>query len=77
MKKKNFFIFFCSYYLCTLKQELHAHSVMSDFVTPMDSSLPDSSVHAIFQAKILEWVTISSYRGFSQLGDRTQFFCVS
>ena len=27
---------------------------------PMDCSLPGSSVHGIFQSKILEWVAISS-----------------
>ena len=26
---------------------------------PMDCSLPGSSIHRIFQAKILEWVAIS------------------
>ena len=26
---------------------------------PMDSSLPGSSVHGIFQARVLEWVTIA------------------
>ena len=26
---------------------------------PMDCSLPDSSVHGIFQARVLEWVAIS------------------
>ena len=40
---------------------------------PMDCSLPVSSVHGIFQAIILEWVTISFSRGSSQLRDRTQF----
>ena len=30
---------------------------------PMDYSLLDSSVHGIFQARILEWVAISSSRG--------------
>ena len=29
----------------------------------MDWSLPGSSVHGIFQARILEWVAISSSRG--------------
>ena len=33
---------------------------------PMDCSPPDSSVHGIFQAKILEWVAISSSRGSFQ-----------
>ena len=37
---------------------------------PMDCSLPVSSVHAIFQARILEWVTISFSRGSSQSRDR-------
>ena len=32
---------------------------------PMDCSPPDSSVHGISQAKILEWVTISCSRGSS------------
>ena len=26
---------------------------------PMDCSLPDSSIHGIFQARVLEWVDIS------------------
>ena len=33
---------------------------------PMDCSLPGSSVHGIFQARILEWVAISFSRGSSQ-----------
>ena len=33
---------------------------------PMNCSLPSSSVHEISQARILEWVAISSSRGFSQ-----------
>ena len=32
---------------------------------PMDCSLPDSSVHGIFQARILEWVAISFSKGSS------------
>ena len=34
---------------------------------PMDCSLPGSSVHGIFQARILEWVAIFSSRGISDL----------
>ena len=30
-------------------------SVMSDFCSPMDCSPPDSSVHGLLQARILEW----------------------
>ena len=33
---------------------------------PMDYSLPGSSVRGIFQARILEWVSISYSRGSSQ-----------
>ena len=38
---------------------------------PMDYSLPDSSVHGIFQARVLEWVAISFSRGSSWPRDRT------
>ena len=36
---------------------------------PMDCSPPGSSVHGIFQARILEWVAISFSRGSSQPRD--------
>ena len=35
----------------------------------MDYILPGSSVHAIFQARVLEWVAISFSRGSSQCRD--------
>ena len=37
---------------------------------------PVSSVHGIFQARILEWVAISSSRGSSQPGDWTCVPCI-
>ena len=40
--------------------------------SPMDCSPPGSSVHVILQARILEWVAISSSRGSSQPRDWTQ-----
>ena len=40
----------------------------------MDCSLPGSSVHGIFQARILEWVAISFSRRSSQLRDWTWVF---
>ena len=43
---------------------------------PMDCSLPGSSVHGIFQARILEWVAISFSRRSSQPRDQTQVSCV-
>ena len=38
----------------------------------MDCNLPDSSVHGILQARILEWVAISYFRGSSWPRDQTQ-----
>ena len=49
----------------------------STLCSPMDYSLPGSSVHGIFQAKILEWVAMPSSRGSSQLRDGTQVSCIA
>jgi len=38
----------------------------------MDCSPPGSSVHGILQATILEWVTISFSKGYSQPRDQTR-----
>ena len=43
---------------------------------PMDFSLPGSSIHGIFQARILEWVAISFSRGTSRPRDWTQVSCI-
>ena len=51
-------------------------SVMSNSVTPC-CSLPGSSAHGIFQARTLEWVSISYSRGSSQPRDRTCDSCIS
>ena len=39
---------------------------------PMDHSIPVSSVHGIFQARVLEWVAISFSRGSYWPRDRTR-----
>ena len=46
---------------------MHAKSLQScpTLSNPVDSSAPGSSIHGILQAKILEWVAISSSRGSS------------
>ena len=49
-------------------------SVLLVMSNPMDCSPPDSSVHGISQARILEWVAISSFRRSSWPRDQT---CVS
>ena len=40
--------------------------------SPMNCSPPDSSVHGIFQARILEWVAIPFSQGSSRPRDQTQ-----
>ena len=44
---------------------------------PVDWSLWFSSVHGVLQARILEWVAISSSRGSSQPRGQTRTSCVS
>ena len=44
---------------------------------PLDCSLPGSSLHGIFQARILEWVAISFSKGSSPPRDQTWVFCVA
>ena len=43
----------------------------------MDYGLPDSSVHVILQARILEWIAMPFPRGSSQPRDWTHIFYVS
>ena len=44
---------------------------------PMDCSLSGSSVHRILQARIMEWVVISSSRASSRSRDQTQVSCTA
>ena len=44
---------------------------------PMDYSPPDSSVHGILHARILELVAISLSRGSSRPKDQTQVSCIA
>ena len=44
---------------------------------PVDHSPPGSSVHGIFQARMLEWVAMPSSRGSSPPRDETRVSCVS
>ena len=55
---------------------LHAKSLQSclTLCNPIDYRPPDSSVHGILPARILEWVAVPFSRGSSQPRDRT---CVS
>ena len=44
---------------------------------PVDWSPPDSSVHGILQARILEWVAIPFFRRSSQPRHRTWVSCIA
>ena len=54
-----------------------AHMQSVQLWDPMDCSLPGSSVHEIFKARILEWVAISFSRGSFQPRRGTHLSCVS
>ena len=60
-------------------QNMHAKSLQSclTLCDLMDCSPPGSSIHGILQARILEWVAISSCRGSSQPENRTHVSYVS
>ena len=65
----------CVRFCCTTTWtscESESCSVVSDSVTPMDST-----VHGILQARILEWVAFPFSRGSSQPRDRTQVSCIA
>ena len=70
-------VYICVYLcMCVYVHACSATEVMSDlFCNAMDGSPSGSSVHEILQARILEWVAISSSRGSSQTRDWTCGSC--
>ena len=48
-----------------LESESEVAQLCLTLCDPMDCSLLDSSVHGIFQTRVLEWVAISFSRGSS------------
>ena len=62
-KKVDFFLI--------VRSEVKSLSHVMTLCDPMDYSLPGSSVHGIFQARVLEWVATSFSRGSSRPRDRT------
>ena len=64
--------------LCIIiKSESEVAQSCPTLCDPMDYSLPGSSVHVSFQARILDWAAISFSRGSSQPRDQTYVSCVS
>ena len=61
----------------TERKESEVPQSCSTLCDPMDCSLPASSIHGIFQARVLEWVAISFFRRSSQPRDWTQVSCIA
>ena len=62
-------------FISTMREDGYKSEVVQSYVTlcdPMDCSLPGSSIHGIFQTRVLEWVAISFSRGSSRPRDQTQ-----
>ena len=58
-----------------LKERKVAQSCLT-LCDPMDCSLPNSCVHGIFQAIVLEWIAISFSMVSSQPRDQTRVSCI-
>ena len=72
MLTKNFFPYTYTFNQGYKESESKATQSCLTLWDPMDCSLLGSSVHGIFQARVLEWVAISVSRGSSRPKDRTQ-----
>ena len=62
---------FCNIHVLMKMKKMKSLSRVRLFATPWDCSLPGSSVHGIFQARVLEWVAIAFSRGSSPPRDWT------
>ena len=63
------FLLFMYMYACVLKS-------CPALCDTMDCNLPSSYIHGIFQARILQWVTIPSFKGSSRPRDQTCYSCI-
>ena len=52
----------CHFLLQCMRVKSESEVTQSSLCDPMDCSLPGSSVHGIFQARVLEWVAIAFSR---------------
>ena len=60
-----------------LKVKMLVTQLCPALFNPMDGSLPGSSVHGIFQARIREWIAIPFSRVSSRLRDWTLVSCIA
>ena len=63
--------------VCVWERERERDQLCLTLCIPVDCSLPDSSVHGIFQARIPESVAISSSRASLQPRNGTRLSCIS
>ena len=69
-------ILYCLSHQGSLKVKVKSLSHVKLFATPWTVARPGSSVHGIFQARLLEWLAISSSRGiFPTQGSNLGFPC--
>ena len=59
-------------YHAMFESESEVRQLCPTLCNPMDCSLPGSSIHGIFQARVLEWVAMPFSRGSSRPRVRTQ-----
>ena len=71
-----FIYIFHVYHLNLLKKESEVTQSCPTLGNPMDCSPPGSSIHGIFQARVLEWVAISFSRRSSLPRDWTWVSCI-
>ena len=69
-------LFYVSMIEHLLKLRSEATQLCLTLCDPMDCSLPGSSVHGIFKARVLEWVAMSFSRRSSRPRDRTHVSCI-
>ena len=59
----------CHFLQCMkVKSESEVTQSCLTLLNPMECSLPGSSIHGIFQARVLEWVAIAFFYGILPLG---------
>ena len=63
--------------LCKVKVKVLVIQSCLTLCDPMDCSPPGSSVHGIFQARVLEWLPTSFSRESSRPWDQTQVSCTA
>ena len=70
-RKKKYFAVTGEIFIKYAESESEVAQSCPTLCDPMDCSLSGSSIHGIFQARVLEWIAISFSRGSSRPRNRT------